>query len=98
MKRPARAIKTDVRGAGPAECRLTICAACNHHGSQRQFLGRLAPTNMREMPDSTGALGGIRTPDPQIRSLVLYPAELRARRPHIGAGSGKKHVPRDPRA
>jgi hypothetical protein len=27
-----------------------------------------------------GALGGIRTPDPQIRSLVLYPAELRAPR------------------
>jgi hypothetical protein len=27
-----------------------------------------------------GALGGIRTPDPQIRSLVLYPAELRAHR------------------
>ena len=26
-----------------------------------------------------GALGKIRTPDPQIRSLVLYPAELRAR-------------------
>jgi hypothetical protein len=26
----------------------------------------------------TGALGEIRTPDPQIRSLVLYPAELRA--------------------
>ncbi len=25
-----------------------------------------------------GALGKIRTPDPQIRSLVLYPAELRA--------------------
>ena len=24
-----------------------------------------------------GALGKIRTPDPQIRSLVLYPAELR---------------------
>jgi hypothetical protein len=32
-----------------------------------------------------GALGGIRTPDPQIRSLVLYPAELRARQPHISA-------------
>src|SRR5436190_12364083 len=30
-------------------------------------------------PLPTGALGGIRTPDPQIRSLVLYPAELRAR-------------------
>ena len=28
-----------------------------------------------------GAPEEIRTPDPQIRSLVLYPAELRARRP-----------------
>ena len=27
-----------------------------------------------------GAPEEIRTPDPQIRSLVLYPAELRARR------------------
>ncbi len=26
-----------------------------------------------------GAPGAIRTPDPQIRSLMLYPAELRAR-------------------
>src|SRR5580704_1488328 len=40
---------------------------------------------MREMPDLTGALGGIRTPDPQIRSLMLYPAELRARQVHISA-------------
>ena len=32
-----------------------------------------------------GALGKIRTPDPQIRSLVLYPAELRARRMANGA-------------
>src|SRR5262249_31798555 len=30
------------------------------------------------IPGFIGALGGIRTPDPQIRSLVLYPAELRA--------------------
>jgi hypothetical protein len=28
--------------------------------------------------DETGAPEEIRTPDPQIRSLVLYPAELRA--------------------
>src|SRR5712691_2433607 len=28
---------------------------------------------------STGALGEIRTPDPRIRSPMLYPAELRAR-------------------
>lgn len=25
-----------------------------------------------------GALGGIRTPGPQVRSLMLYPTELRA--------------------
>ena len=27
----------------------------------------------------TGAAGGIRTPDPQVRSLMLYPTELRPR-------------------
>ena len=32
-----------------------------------------------------GAPGEIRTPDPQIRSLVLYPAELRA--PVVGGGT-----------
>ena len=31
---------------------------------------------------SSGAPEEIRTPDPQIRSLVLYPAELRARLAH----------------
>ena len=31
-----------------------------------------------------GAPGEIRTPDPQIRSLVLYPAELRALMPLPG--------------
>jgi putative transposase len=35
---------------------------------------------VRNGPAWCGALGGIRTPDPQIRSLVLYPAELRAPR------------------
>jgi hypothetical protein len=33
---------------------------------------------------SDGAPGEIRTPDPQIRSLVLYPAELRALIPLAG--------------
>src|SRR5207253_1815567 len=33
---------------------------------------------VRNGPLSGGAPGEIRTPDPQIRSLVLYPAELRA--------------------
>ena len=31
-------------------------------------------------PMTLGALGRIRTPDPQIRSLVLYPAELPVQR------------------
>ncbi|CCD96760.1 hypothetical protein BRAO375_740043 [Bradyrhizobium sp. ORS 375] len=31
------------------------------------------------MKKITGAPGTIRTSDPQIRSLMLYPAELRAR-------------------
>ena len=33
---------------------------------------------MQEAIDFSGAPGEIRTPDPQIRSLVLYPAELPA--------------------
>ncbi len=36
------------------------------------------------MFDYFGAPGGTRTPDTQVRSLVLYPAELRA------------HVPKEP--
>src|SRR5262249_58728 len=37
-----------------------------------------SPADRQEVPGFIGALGEIRTPDPQIRSLVLYPAELRA--------------------
>jgi hypothetical protein len=33
-----------------------------------------------DLGNHSGAPEEIRTPDPQIRSLVLYPAELRARR------------------
>ena len=33
-----------------------------------------------------GAPGEIRTPDPQIRSLVLYPAELRAHTKPLARG------------
>ena len=36
---------------------------------------------------SSGAPGEIRTPDHQVRSLVLYPAELRARSPREGNGT-----------
>lgn len=46
-------------------------------------LPRLPPSNKKgaEAPClSDGAPGRIRTSDPQVRSLVLYPTELRARR------------------
>jgi hypothetical protein len=45
------------------------------HGNPRQFLGKVA---LAQIFDFVGAPGRIRTSDPQIRSLVLYPAELRA--------------------
>src|SRR5215510_6493409 len=49
---------------------------------------------------SAGAPEEIRTPDPQIRSLVLYPAELRARRAHraeiSGGVRGQNRAPRRP--
>ena len=42
--------------------------------------GRLLRRKWRAVVDEdAGAPEEIRTPDPQIRSLVLYPAELRAR-------------------
>ena len=34
---------------------------------------------LRKPLHGCGAAGGIRTPDPQVRSLMLYPTELRPR-------------------
>jgi hypothetical protein len=44
----------------------------------RRAVARFLEARVRAM-EETGAPGRIRTSDPQIRSLVLYPAELRAR-------------------
>src|SRR5580658_6409458 len=45
--------------------------------------------------DKSGAPEEIRTPDPQIRSLMLYPAELRVRSRAVnllrGAAKGKRN-------
>src|SRR5450631_187654 len=41
----------------------------------------LTERSVIESTKGNGAPGEIRTPDPQIRSLVLYPAELRAQMP-----------------
>src|SRR5262249_39714290 len=45
-----------------------------------------------KFPYVFGALGGIRTPDPQIRSLVLYPAELRAPQPFLTNSTFEFHL------
>jgi hypothetical protein len=42
----------------------------------------------RKFRSVTGAPEELRTPDPQIRSLVLYPAELRARIDSDGCAAG----------
>ena len=42
--------------------------------------------NYAKSSGKTGTPGGTRTPDPQVRSLMLYPAELPAR---IGLASGR---------
>src|ERR1051325_1589391 len=52
---------------------LPLPSPCFNSGSQRRIVGG---GSRRE---KAGAPEEIRTPDPQIRSLVLYPAELRVR-------------------
>src|SRR5215813_11894394 len=49
------------------------------YASRSNFLGNSDTPNRVQVIYFIGALGEIRTPDPQIRSLMLYPAELRAR-------------------
>ena len=48
-------------------------------GSQTDAEGGSSSRLFVVRPDGAGALGEIRTPDPRIRSPMLYPAELRAR-------------------
>ena len=40
-----------------------------------------AASELFDVTEDSGAPRGIRTPDPQVRSLVLYPVELRAHAP-----------------
>src|SRR5262245_22543704 len=47
---------------------------------------RVVPAKCKCSQTLIGAPEEIRTPDPQIRSLVLYPAELRALVPEIRTG------------
>src|SRR5262249_43036959 len=63
-------------------------------GASPSLLGRVPEVAGRpKIPEFSGAPEEIRTPDPQIRSLVLYPAELRARLAHrAGSVPGEAKV------
>src|SRR5436309_9804070 len=53
----------------------TVIWASQVHRTAGPFSGKVPGAGHRRV---IGAPGEIRTPDPQIRSLMLYPAELRA--------------------
>ena len=46
---------------------------------ERGITGLRTETKIAEILNGTGDPGGSRTPNPQIRSLMLYPIELRGR-------------------
>jgi hypothetical protein len=64
----------------PPRRRPFLPASCSHADPKRK--------GCRSTLRKSGAPGEIRTPDHQVRSLVLYPAELRARRSGIIKGRG----------
>ena len=49
----------------------------------RQAIDLIFSLDQLKSDDANGALGEIRTPDPLVRSQVLYPTELQARTLHI---------------
>jgi hypothetical protein len=62
-----------------------MLAACfARQGAYRRCPHEASRSDSKEPIEKTGAPEEIRTPDPQIRSLVLYPAELRVRTPWSG--------------
>jgi hypothetical protein len=71
----------DGRGREPAQCREIGRAAYAVLTQSIRPCGTISrlDTKTLNILDISGAPEEIRTPDPQIRSLVLYPAELRAR-------------------
>ena len=62
---------------GPGVWRESACYRIAPDGQETDWMSAGCGSYNREI----GAPGRIRTPDPQIRSLVLYPAELPAPRP-----------------
>ena len=61
-----------------ATCMNVSTLARVGQGSQRNVAQVCVRLRAQPADEFVGAPEGIRTPDPQIRSLVLYPAELPA--------------------
>src|SRR5271168_3653815 len=64
-------------------CRLPEDGVDDHHDANHRGRQALVARRLLTLPapaSERGAPGGIRTPNPQIRSLMLYPVELRALR------------------
>src|SRR5688572_3809161 len=84
-----RALRLRAREPGPRVQSSRVAGRSRLSRAGRRRFGRASlatpPARKREARDPrqqgevTGAPGGIRTPDPQVRSLMLYPAELPAR-------------------
>ena len=82
--------ETKVRGqshrAATGRCESESRAAWQKRSRERYVFAtfsQLSIADQRQVIDRFRAPGEIRTPDPQVRSLMLYPAELRARRARI---------------
>ena len=73
-----RGLRCDPDGAGLwHRLRVRVRASARDVDLSEATIGR---SQLARMPLESGAPGGTRTPDPQVRSLMLYPAELPARR------------------
>ena len=97
--------RTRMRGAGAACCMLQSPACSPSRGLMRGRLAVGACWSARQAAFATaclaeragfGAPGGTRTPDHQVRSLVLYPAELPARGAAASVTAGRRPVPEGP--
>jgi Phage integrase family len=72
----ADAVPEQLEEAGEKVAAVLVAAS----GSKTVAAANLIEVKTSQVIELESAPGEIRTPDPQVRSLMLYPTELRARR------------------